>query len=319
MKKFITPIIPAVVAVLAFVFLSLLLPKAEPRLKVTANNPNEKYKQTVHFVALGDSLTQGVGDETNRGGFVPLVADSLKNEYSISTVQTENFGVSGERSDQILKRLSKDEDLQRSLESADMITLTVGGNDLLQAFQKNMTATSAKKFNSSIKKYQKNVEKILTETRKLNKDAPIYILGIYNPYYLNFPDIDEMQQVVDNWNDATEELTEDTRNSYFVPINDLLYKGLPESSNASSSGSSTQESSNGSSTRSSIKRSISESSEDSTTQTSEQISEGTTVRNNVLYDGDNFHPNNLGYQLMANAVKEEMMNTNDLWLLKEGK
>lgn len=306
MKKFITPIIPAVVAVLAFVFLSFLSPKAAPRLKVEANNQNQNYKQTVHFVALGDSLTQGVGDETNRGGFVPLVADSLKNEYGLSTVQTENFGVSGERSDQILKRLNKDDELQRSLESADMITLTVGGNDLLQAFQKNMTATSAKKFNSSIKKYQKNVEKILTETRKLNKDAPIYILGIYNPYYLNFPDIDEMQQVVDNWNDATEELTEDTRNSYFVPVNDLLYKGLPESSSDSSSESSTE-------------ASTSEFSKDSTEQTSGQTSEGTTVRNNVLYDGDNFHPNNLGYQLMANAVKEEMMETNDLWLLKERK
>lgn len=299
MKKYVTPLIPVVTAVLTFVCLSLLLPKAGSIIKAETSSESDNYKQTVHFVALGDSLTQGVGDETNRGGFVPLVADGLKNEYNLSTVQTENFGVSGERSDQILKRLNKDEELQRSLESADMITLTVGGNDLLQAFQKNITAKSAKKFNQPIKKYQKNVEKILTETRKLNKDAPIYILGIYNPYYLNFPDIKEMQTVVDNWNDATKELTEDTRNSFFVPVNDLLYKGLPENN---TKGSDTEDSS-------------AESTESSTGQSTD----GVTVKNNVLYDGDNFHPNNLGYQLMANAVKAEMMKSNDLWLLKERK
>ncbi|MEO1770292.1 SGNH/GDSL hydrolase family protein [Candidatus Enterococcus ferrettii] len=300
MKKYVTPLIPIVTAVLTFVCLSFLLPKAGSLIKAETRSDNDNYKQTVHFVALGDSLTQGVGDETNRGGFVPLVADSLKNQYNLSTVQTENFGISGERSDQILKRLNKDEELRRSLESADMITLTVGGNDLLQAFQKNITATSAKKFNQSIKKYQKNVEKILIETRKLNKNAPIYILGIYNPYYLNFSDIKEMQTVVDNWNEATKDLTEETRNSFFVPVNDLLYKGLPEGSTKNSATmNSTADFSNESST--------------------EQTTEGATVKNNVLYDGDNFHPNNLGYQIMANAVKEEMIKTNELWLLKERK
>jgi lysophospholipase L1-like esterase len=41
------------------------------------------------------------------------------------------------------------------------------------------------------------------------------------------------------------------------------------------------------------------------------------VKNNVLYDKDKFHPNNIGYQLMAKAVKDELISTKNEWLLKE--
>jgi lysophospholipase L1-like esterase len=40
-------------------------------------------------------------------------------------------------------------------------------------------------------------------------------------------------------------------------------------------------------------------------------------KNNALYDEDNFHPNNLGYQLMATAIQEKIVETKDLWLIKE--
>lgn len=34
-------------------------------------------KESLHIVAIGDSLTQGVGDTSNSGGYVPIVALSL--------------------------------------------------------------------------------------------------------------------------------------------------------------------------------------------------------------------------------------------------
>lgn len=39
-------------------------------------DPNKKEK--LHYIAIGDSLTEGVGDQTKQGGFVPLVANDLK-------------------------------------------------------------------------------------------------------------------------------------------------------------------------------------------------------------------------------------------------
>ncbi len=34
-----------------------------------------------------------------------------------------------------------------------------------------------------------------------------------------------MQEIVDNWNQATEEMVQEQKRAYFIPINDLLYKG----------------------------------------------------------------------------------------------
>ena len=283
MKRFSTILIPIGAALFTMLILFLTIPKAESRIRVSQDN-EQNYKKSVHFVAVGDSLTEGVGDETKRGGYVPLVADALQQKYELSSIEKDNYGISGERSDQILKRVKKDSDLRTSLASADFITMTVGGNDLFQAFQKNLNAKSAKQFDRPIKKYGEYVHDILTEIRELNSKAPIYVIGIYNPYFLNFPDIQAMQTVVDNWNDETQRLTKETSNSFFVPVNDLLYKGVA-----------TKDSD----------------------QTNESSSSG--VKNNVLYDEDNFHPNNIGYQLMATAIQEKIEKTKDLWLTKENK
>ncbi|WP_288227028.1 SGNH/GDSL hydrolase family protein [uncultured Enterococcus sp.] len=281
MKRFSIIVVPLVTAVITLLILFLTIPKAESRIRVVRDE-SQNYKKSVHFVAVGDSLTEGVGDQTKRGGYVPLVADALQQKYGLTSIEKNNYGVSGERSDQILKRVKKDTDLRSSLASADFITMTVGGNDLFQAFQKNLTAKNAKQFDRPIKKYGEHVKNILEEMRELNPNAPIYIIGIYNPYFLNFPDIKAMQTVVDNWNDETQSLTKETKNCFFVPVNDLLYKGI-----ATKDSGQTNESSN------------------------------SEVKNNALYDEDNFHPNNLGYQLMATAIQEKIVETKDLWLIKE--
>ncbi|MGK0606305.1 SGNH/GDSL hydrolase family protein [Enterococcus gilvus] len=281
MKRFSIIVVPLVTAVVTLLILFLTIPKAESRIRVVRDE-SQNYKKSVHFVAVGDSLTEGVGDQTKRGGYVPLVADALQQKYGLTSIEKNNYGVSGERSDQILKRVKKDTDLRSSLTSADFITMTVGGNDLFQAFQKNLTAKNAKQFDRPIKKYGEHVKNILEEMRELNPNAPIYIIGIYNPYFLNFPDIKAMQTVVDNWNDETQSLTKETKNCFFVPVNDLLYKGI-----ATKDSGQTNESSN------------------------------SEVKNNALYDEDNFHPNNLGYQLMATAIQEKIVETKDLWLIKE--
>ena len=63
-----------------------------------AKESNQEAKQQLHYinlVAIGDSLTQGVGDPTQRGGYVPLLAQNLKQNQHIRSVQTQNFGKSG--------------------------------------------------------------------------------------------------------------------------------------------------------------------------------------------------------------------------------
>ena len=81
------------VIVVAFLATSWLLPKESTKLeqataeKVQASNQ----KTSIQYVAIGDSLTQGVGDETQQGGFVSLVEILEFLEILCSTFQPCNL------------------------------------------------------------------------------------------------------------------------------------------------------------------------------------------------------------------------------------
>lgn len=248
------------------------IPVAPSLLTDKETRSNERTKLT--YIALGDSLTEGVGDTTGQGGFVPLLAQSLVNEYGYE-VDYKNFGVSGNTSNQILKRMSEDESIKDYLKKADLMTLTVGGNDLRKVILSNFSNLKISTFTKPAKDYSKRLEKIIQTVHQANPNLPIYVVGIYNPFYISFPEMTEMQTIVDNWNQTTEQVTQKFKNVYFVPINDLLYKGLDGESGVS--------------------------------QVSGQSG------NNLLYEEDNFHPNNTGYEMIKKAVMEEMNETKKSW------
>ncbi len=230
-----------------------------------------------NYVAIGDSLTQGVGDTSNQGGFVPILAQNLTDTYNYD-VSFSNYGVSGNTSKQILTRMQEKKDIQKSLSKADFMTLTVGGNDVMTVIRKNFTNLSVSTFTKPAKNYQDCLRQIIDLARAENKDLVIYVLGIYNPFYLNFPQMTKMQEIIDNWNNVTEKVTAEYDNVYFVPINDALYKGV-----------------NG---------------EEGIVATS---GDQTTVVNDALFGEDHFHPNNIGYQIMSDKIKERINETKNKW------
>ncbi|MDV5977017.1 UNVERIFIED_CONTAM: SGNH/GDSL hydrolase family protein [Streptococcus canis] len=252
----------------AFLLLNILIPKSDSRLKKSDFLKSEQV--AINYVAIGDSLTEGVGDLTNQGGFVPLLASDM-GEYFRAKVSHQNYGVSGNTSQQILDRMTKEKEIKTALKTADVMTLTVGGNDVMAVIRKHLANLQVSSFKKPARQYQGRLRKILDLARKDNKDLPIFVLGIYNPFYLNFPELTDMQQVIDDWNAKTKEVIEDYDHVYFVPINDLLYKGV-----------------NG-------QEGIVQSTGDQT-----------TIVNDALFTGDHFHPNNTGYQIMSDAVMEKI-------------
>lgn len=269
---------------------SIFIPKAR-EIKPTndVSQISEKRKEIVRLSAVGDSLTEGIGDSTSSGGYVPLLQRDLSESQPIDVVQADNFGKSGDRSDQILKRLKKNEEIRDSVKKADVILLTVGGNDLMKVIQtKIFDKLSLKTFVKPRAKYESQLEKLYAEIRDLNDTAPIYQLGIYNPFYKNFSDIKEMQDIVDYWDEGSKEAVKKQKNAYFVPINDDIYNGLP---NGEAIGDG-----------------------DITLDTSDkQLSDGDII-NNLISEEDSFHPNNLGYQIIANAFKIKMLSTKEHWM-----
>jgi lysophospholipase L1-like esterase len=230
---------------------------------------SDAYDKTVNYVAIGDSLTEGVGDLTNQGGFVPLFAREIS-DYQQANVEAQNYGVAGNTSTQILKRIKKQKEIQTNLKVAQVITLTVGGNDLMHAIQKDFMNLSVEIFEEPRTTYKKNLNTLINEIRRYNESAPIFVLGIYNPFYIAFSEVTEMQTVVDQWNQATADMVAIHDKTYFVPINDLIYKGIDGKAG---------------------------------------VVDGSAT-NDALYEEDRFHPNNTGYQIMSDAVfstyKEEV-------------
>ena len=274
-----------VVTLASFFVFSQMIPKAPAHLRTDETATQAvAVKNNIRFVAIGDSLTEGVGDETASGGYVPLVASTLEEAFSINSIEIENYGVAGDRSTQILKRINEQQEIQDDIASAEIISVTVGGNDLMKVIQNNILGLSVEKFEKPGEKYQANLTKLLTTIRQLNSTAPIYILGIYNPYYIYFPEITEMQTIIDQWNTRTQAVVEQEERMYFVPINDLIYQGIISDEEAS------------------------------------EVPDADTLnelRNNAIYEGDNFHPNYNGYQLIAKAFTNKMKETKDDWLIEE--
>ena len=296
----------AVVFVIACICFFKIIPQQPAMLKHHTTSTNQVVRR-MNYVALGDSLTEGVGDDTKKGGFVPIVADLLQSKYHLSSIEFDNFGKAGDRSDQILKRLKKNEQIQKSLKYANSINLTWGGKDLLKVIRDHIFSLKKKTFVKPQKRYQKQLTQLIQEIRKYNTHTPIYFLGIYNPFYLNFPEFTQMQEIVTNWNEASNQTTEEFKEVYFIPINDLLYKGNEIQVGITDSQQAKNDLQDAQDTTSSKEN------EDKATLPSKA-----TIVNELLSDEDRFHPNNVGYQLMAKAVMEKLADTKKEWYPKVG-
>ena len=225
-------------------------------------------QKRLNYVAIGDSLTEGVGDQTNQGGFIPLLSNAISEIYDVNVV-SQNFGVAGNTSTEIYKRMTKEKKIQSAIKKADVITITVGGNDVMKVIRTQLTNLTENSFEKPAQTYQKQLTEIFDFIRDNNPNAQVYVLGIYNPFYLNFPDITEMQDIINHWNQTTQETIAQQKQMYFVPINDLLYQGVNGSKGVTTSDGEVQ-----------------------------------TITNNALFEEDHFHPNNIGYQIMSDAVAE---------------
>lgn len=269
---------------LGYFFYTLCYPKAPSFFKEQSFATLEhKKEEKMHVVSLGDSLTEGVGDPTQSGGFVPILKKEIEFAFPQKKVYTKNFGKSGDTSVQILTRLKENKEQQKALQNATLITLTVGGNDLMKTAKKDILKDiQLNHFITPSETYQKNLIQLIKEIRSYSPKAPLYIVGIYNPFYLYFKDITALQQVVELWNNTTKKVTKKENRLFFIETDALLSKGSFKEETTKS-----------------------EDTSDSTSTSS--------LENDLLYTEDHFHPNGRGYQKLAQALFTKMKETKKLW------
>ncbi len=187
--------------------------------------------QEMSIVSVGDSLTQGVGDSTGKGGYVPYLQDLLEETKGVNKADFVNYGVRGNRSDQLLKRI-KTEEVSKAIQKADGVIITIGGNDIMKVVRNNFTNLQVESFNEQLNEYENNLYEILSNVRTNNSNAVIILVGVYNPFIKMFSDIKEMNKIVTDWNNTSEKVLAEYDHTYFVsiesifenPTSDLLYE-----------------------------------------------------------------------------------------------
>ncbi|PFD99054.1 lipase [Bacillus sp. AFS023182] len=177
----------------------------------------KKHPGTLQVVSLGDSLTRGVGDKEGIG-YVGRVKESLQKDYKQKVALT-NLAVSGAKMPDLLKQIESS-GAQYSIKQADLIVLTIGGNDLFPGWE-SLEKIDIETYRPDTQTFQNQAKQILAEIRKLNSDSPIFWLGLYNP----FEDVEDLKgssSIVIDWNASLEKLTIDNKNVYITPTFDLF-------------------------------------------------------------------------------------------------
>ncbi|WP_379970731.1 SGNH/GDSL hydrolase family protein [Ectobacillus sp. sgz5001026] len=219
--KFLLAVTTAALVLFAFGFTiavkDVLNPKASAITKQSAVTAETKKPDTLQIISLGDSLTRGVGD--NEGlGYIGRLRSSLETDYK-QKVALNNLAVSGARTPELLKQLS-DNGVRYSISRANVIMITIGGNDVFPGWQ-TIGETDLTQFHPDVATFQENVKKIITEIREINPDSPIYWLGLYNPFE-DVPELKGSGSVAIDWNNALIKSTIDSKGVYIVPTYDLF-------------------------------------------------------------------------------------------------
>ena len=130
------------------------------------------------YVALGDSITTGYGLAENEAGFARQVADS--NGYTLT-----NLAQDGATSTDLLE-VVKSEANADTLKNADLITVTIGGNDLMNALYAYLAEEYNNKQNSDTPITAADVKASLAGT--LSEIPQVAMLSFAASKIPDFPD-----------------------------------------------------------------------------------------------------------------------------------
>lgn len=178
----------------------------------------------LQIVALGDSLTVGTGDNLGKG-YVGRAREKLERELGKPVYILNNLAIPGYRTDQVLRDLALSK-TQDAIADADLVLLTIGGNDLFAGGEGLFGAESEFAFNPEAARARMtsalgNMDKTLAAIHQANPDALVLYVGLYHP----FLDLDLEQEgslIVQQWNDSVFAMLNRYPNAVLVPTYDLF-------------------------------------------------------------------------------------------------
>lgn len=136
------------------------------------------------YTALGNSLTAGIGasfvvDPPKRYGYVYYFRDFLSTIFPCANLI--NRAQPGFTSSDLLQQLQNDPVTRQAAKKADLITINMGGNDLLDCLSQPPSTIPAC-LSTGVATFAHNWPLIMKEIRKsIRSHAEIFVMTIYNP------------------------------------------------------------------------------------------------------------------------------------------
>lgn len=141
----------------------------------------------IYYLALGDSLAAGLDSYGNYGaGYADYI-----NEYLIENDKldfyTRKFAKSGYEVNDLIEDINNNKEItinnkkitiQNALVKADLITLSIGSNDVINAFEDD------KDIDEAINDMLARVDELFELLRLYSKEK-IVVTGYYNPFHIN--------------------------------------------------------------------------------------------------------------------------------------
>ncbi|WP_202080044.1 GDSL-type esterase/lipase family protein [Caldalkalibacillus salinus] len=180
-------------------------------------NPSDLF-----YIALGDSLTAGIGssveDYLRLNAFVPQLVEQLRSEQG---VYVENHGIPGITSGQLLTYLQEGPGMTQKLNQANLITITIGGNDLLSAL--NTEDIDENHLQTRLQQYRKNLSTIIEHIVLFNDTAAIYVMDLYLPFPEEHALHETGTEVIPTFNAIVQDVVEAYTNVHRVSVYDTFY------------------------------------------------------------------------------------------------
>jgi lysophospholipase L1-like esterase len=175
--------------------------------------------KVINLVALGDSITHGVGDPEKKG-YIDGVKVHLEEKLN-TPVQVSNFAVPRYTTDKILVQL-QEQKINRQIKKASYIILYVGTNDFRKSADYQFNPLNVGRLNKGQIRFKTNLQEILGKVRKDNSSAPIFVLGLYQPY-VEYKNRQEIQKVIEQWNQEILKVAGEFDQTTYVSTLDLFH------------------------------------------------------------------------------------------------
>ncbi|MET3697596.1 lysophospholipase L1-like esterase [Bacillus oleivorans] len=171
----------------------------------------------VFYLALGDSLTEGVGASAHDKSFTSLFFDAIK-----QTIECEymNYGKSARCSGELLEFLT-DSKIRDLLKRATHITITTGGNDMIRAYRNNATFLE---YVRTVRSLEQNLKRILQNITETNPNSKIFLMGLYNPGHTDHSLYNMANLLIQKINKVYEETAKHFRVETINPMGSFLNK-----------------------------------------------------------------------------------------------